>query len=256
MQQALRRPAGLLAARIAIFALLLVAWQLASGPLIPRFWISDPIAIGAALWQWIADGSIWVHVGATLLTMALGYGLGGLLGIALGFLLGSFPRVLDMVSPVITGLFCLPKVALLPLYVIFLGIGIASKVVLVISVVMFLTLYSTIDGVRDVDPDLINSLRLMGASRLEILTKVVIPSARPWVFTGLRVAVSYALTTTVVGELLSSNRGIGFLIESSAARFNAASVFAAVTVLVVVSVAITEGLVAVERRRSPEPAVD
>jgi NitT/TauT family transport system permease protein len=250
----LRRPAGLFAARLLMFALLLVAWQLASGPLISRFWISDPIAIGNALWLWIADGSIWLHVGATLLTMALGYGLGGLLGIALGFLLASVPRVLDAVSPVLTGLFCLPKVALLPLYVIFLGIGIASKVVLVMSVVVFLTLYSTIDGVRDVDPDLINSLRLMGASRFEILAKVIVPSTLPWVFTGLRIAVSYALTTTVVGELLSSNSGIGFLIESSAARFNSASVFAAVTVLVAVSVTITEILIALERRGDHTPA--
>jgi NitT/TauT family transport system permease protein len=243
----------LLAARILIFAALLLAWQLASGPLIPKFWISDPIAIGTALWAWVADGSIWQHVGATLLTMTLGYGLGGLLGIVLGLLLGSFPRALEVASPVLTGLFCLPKVALLPLFVIFLGLGIASKVVLVMSVVVFLTLYSTIDGVRDVDPDLINSLRLMGATRFEILTKVVIPSALPWVYTGLRVAVSYALTTTVVGELLSSNKGIGFLIESSANRFNSAAVFAAVAVLVVVSVTITELLIALEHRRSPSP---
>jgi NitT/TauT family transport system permease protein len=247
----LQRPATLLAARIAIFAALLVFWQLASGPLIPKFWISDPVAIGSALGAWFADGSIWQHIGATLLTMALGYGLGGALGVGLGFLLGSFPRALAVVSPVLTGLFCLPKVALLPLFVIFLGLGIASKVVLVISVVVFLTLYSTIDGVRDVDPDLINSLRLMGATRLEILTKVVIPSALPWVYSGLRVSVSYALTTTVVGELLSSNKGIGFLIESSANRFNSAAVFAAVVVLVAVSVTITELLFALERRRSP-----
>lgn len=239
----------LLAARIGIFAALLILWQIASGPLIPKFWISDPIAIGAALAAWIASGSIWQHIGATLLTMALGYGIGGLLGIGLGFLLGSFSRALDVVSPVLTGLFCLPKVALLPLFVIALGIGIASKVALVVTVVVFLTLYSTIDGVRDVDPDLIDSLRLMGATRFEILTKVVIPSALPWVYTGLRIAVSYALTTTVVGELLSANRGIGFLIESAANRFNSAGVFAAVLVLVLVSVLITELLVTIERRR-------
>ncbi len=249
----LRRPGTLLAARIGVFAVLLVAWQLASGPLIPKFWISDPVAIGHALWTWVADGSIWSHVGATLLTMILGYGIGSLAGIALGFVLGTFPRALDMAAPVLTGLFCLPKVALLPLFVIALGIGIASKVALVATVVVFLTLYSTIDGVRDVDRDLIDSLRLMGATRWEILTKVVVPSALPWVYTGLRIAVSYALTTTVVGELLSSNRGIGFLIESAANRFNSAGVFAAVLVLVLVSVLITELLVAIERRRTAAP---
>jgi NitT/TauT family transport system permease protein len=231
-----------------LLALILLAWQGASGTLVPKILVSDPLSVAAVLQRWAVDGSLWRHIGATLLTAALGYVVGGGGGILLGFALATLPRLLDALSPVLGALFCLPKIALLPLLVIFFGIDIASKVVLVSSVVVFLTLFSTIDGVRNVPDDLVGALRLMGATRREILRKVVVPAALPFVFTGLRISVSYALTTTVVGELLSSNRGIGYLIESSAARLNSAGVFAAVFVLVVISVLATAGLSLIERR--------
>jgi NitT/TauT family transport system permease protein len=243
-----RRRLGLLAGQIAVVAIILASWQLASGTLIPLFWISNPSRIATVLWTWIANGSIWPHLGATLGVLALGYGIGAAAGIALGFVLGMLPRVERVVAPYVAALFCLPKIALLPLFIILFGIGIESRVMLVAVVVVFLTLYSTIDGVRDVDRDLIDALRLMGASRLEILRKVLLPSALSWIYTGLRVSVSYALTTTVVGELLQSNQGLGFLIESSAARFDSTGVFAAVVILVIVSVALVEVLGALERR--------
>jgi NitT/TauT family transport system permease protein len=250
MRGLLDRPWGLALAHVVLACVLLVAWQVASGSVIPKIWVSDPLAIGRVLVAWVRDQSLWRHVGATLVTVALGLLSGGLIGIVLGLGLASFPRVLDAVQPVLTGLFCLPKIALLPIFVIVFGIDVESKVALVASVVSFLTLYSTIDGVRDVSAELISALRLMGASKWEITRKVVIPSALPWIFTGLRISVSYALTTTVVGELLSSNRGIGFLIESSAARFNSAGVFAAVLVLVAISLVLTATLGWVEKLRS------
>lgn len=242
--------AGILVARTAIVALLLVAWQLASGPLLSPVWFSSPTRVFGALVRIIEDGSLWYHLQSTLLTVALGYGVGAGLGVTLGLLLGLLPRVEQVLSPFIASLWCLPKIALLPLFVIFLGPDMESKVALVATVVVFLVLYSAIDGVRDVDRDLIDTLRLMGATKWEILTKVQFPSALPWIYTGLRVSVSYALTTTVVGELLSSNRGLGFIMESAAARFEAAEVFAAVVVLVVMSVITTEVLTRMEQHSS------
>lgn len=231
-----------------LLAALVVAWQLASGPLVPAMWVSDPLRIAGRLVEWMADGSLAGHVGTTLATMAMGYGAGAVVGIAAGFALAAMPRLHAAVRPVIDGLFCLPKIALLPLLVVLLGVDVASKVVLVASVVVFLAMAATIDGVRHVEPALIDTLAVMGASRSELLWKLSAPAARPWIYVGLRNAVSYAFTTTIVGELLSSNRGLGFLIESSAARFDATGVFAAVVVVVVFSVAMTEGLMAIERR--------
>jgi NitT/TauT family transport system permease protein len=228
--------------RAAILLAFLVAWQLASGTLIPKMFVSDPISIGTTIAHWIADGSLWNHLATSLVTLLIGYVLGAAIGIVAGFLLGLMRFTDRTLAPFIAAFYGLPKVALLPLFVIFLGIGIESKVALVAVVVAFLLFYNTRDGVRDIDPDLIDSLRLLGATQLEILRKVLFPAALPWIYTGLRVAVGYALTTTVVGEVLSSNRGIGYLIESSAGRFNSAGVFAAVVVLVVLSLIITATL--------------
>jgi NitT/TauT family transport system permease protein len=228
--------------RAAILLAFLVAWQLASGTLIPKMFVSDPISIGTTIVQWIEDGSLWNHLATSLVTLLIGYVLGAAIGIVAGFLLGLIRFADRTLAPFIAAFYGLPKVALLPLFVIFLGIGIESKVALVAVVVAFLLFYNTRDGVRNIDPDLIDSLRLLGATQLEILRKVLFPAALPWIYTGLRVAVGYALTTTVVGEVLSSNRGIGYLIESSAGRFNSAGVFAAVVVLVVLSLIITATL--------------
>jgi NitT/TauT family transport system permease protein len=235
-------PLTLLVGRILVISTILAVWQAASGNLIKPIWVSSPSRIFLQLQEWTLDGTLWQHLQATLVTMVLGYAGGALIGLLAGFLLGVSPRVEQVLSPFMAAIWCLPKIALLPLFIIFLGIGIASKVALVALVVVFLVLYSTIDGVRDVDPDLVRLLQLMGAKRREILLKVILPSAVPWIYTGLRIAVSYALVTTVVCELLMSNLGLGFLIESSAAGYNAAGVFAAVTVLVVLSVTVTESL--------------
>lgn len=232
--------------RLLVIATILIAWQLVSGPLIRPIWISSPSRIGVQLAEWVSDGTLWHHLGATIFTLVLGYSFGTIVGLLAGFVLGVMPRLEQVLAPFISAFWCLPKIALLPLFIMFLGIGIVSKVALVALVVVFLILYSTIDGVRDVDRDLVDLLRIMGAGPVEILVKVIIPSAVPWISTGLRLAVSYALITTVVCELLMSNVGLGFLIESSAASYNSAGVFAAVAVLVVLSVIATEALAHVE----------
>jgi sulfonate transport system permease protein len=237
---------GLFVGRVATVLIVLAAWELASGSVLPAAWMSSPSRIATALAALIWDGTLWFHLQATLLAVLLGYVLGSAAGIALGLGLGLMPKVEEVLRPFISGLWSLPKIALLPLFVIFLGLGIESKVALVASVVVFLVLYSTVDGVRDVDPDLIDSLVLMGASRREIVVKVLLPAALPWIYTGMRISISYALVTAVVGELLSSNRGLGFLMESAAARFDASQVFAGIVVLVVISLALTAVLTRLE----------
>ena len=245
---------GLFIGRLLLIVLFFVAWQLASGRLISKFWISDPVSVATRLAAWSSDGSLWRHLLTTMTTMVLGYGIGSIAGIVIGFLLGIFRPAERILSPYLTALYGLPKIALAPLLVIMLGIGIESKVALVSLVVVFLVLYTTLDGVRDVDGDYVLFMKLMGATWWERLRKILFPATLPWIYTGLRLAVSYAFTTTVVGEVLSSNRGLGYLITSSAARFDAAGVFAAVTVLVVVSVIITQTLTQLERRASRQQA--
>ncbi len=234
-----------------VLAVILVAWHMASGTIIPAFYISDPLSIIRVIVDWFSSGSVWVHIGTTTLTLFLGYAVGATLGIACGVALGMAPRIERVLAPFIAAFYGLPKVALLPLLVILFGIGLLSKVVLVASVVFFLLLYATLGGMADVDRDTMDGLRLMGASESEIVRKVRMPSILPWIYTGFRTSIGYALTTTVVSEALSSNRGLGFLIEHAAVQFDAAGVFAAVAVLLVLSSVIMIPLGMLENRLRP-----
>jgi NitT/TauT family transport system permease protein len=181
-----------------------------------------------------------------LTEMVLGYVAGAAFAIACGLCLGLLPRVERITAPVVTALYALPKIALTPLFVIAFGIGLESKIVLVASTVFFLILYNTLDGVRDIDRDLVEALEIMGATQREIVHKALVPATMPWIFTGLRVAVRYAFTAAILGELMASNEGIGYLIEASAGDYNTAGVYAAVFVLVVFSVLFTELLTRTE----------
>ncbi len=237
---------GLIVTRLLILAAFLIVWELASGTLISAFWLSKPSRIFATLWLWITSGSLWPHLQATMTAMCVGYVVGCLAGIALGLLLSFLPTVQRVLMPYISGLYALPKIALAPLFVILLGIEIPSKVALVAVTTVFLLLYNTLDGIRDVDPDLLQTLRLMGASRREIIQKALFPATLPWIFTGMRIAVRYSFTAAVLGELIASNKGVGYLIEANAGMYNSTGVFAGVFVLVTLSVILTELLTHVE----------
>jgi NitT/TauT family transport system permease protein len=226
--------------RFAIVAVLLGAWEFAPVSRGIKFWLSSPSAILSTLWGWIADGSLWAHLSATLSVMVTGYVIGCAVGISLGLLFGFLPRLYRVLVPFVAAFYALPKIALAPLFIILLGIGMSSKVALVAITVFFLLLNSTIDGVRDVDRDLVQSLRLMGATRIEVLRKVLLPSALPWIFTGARISVRYAFTATLLAELIAANRGLGFLIEFNSGNFNATGSYAAIVVLVAFSVTLTE----------------
>ena len=163
-----------------------------------------------------------------------------------------WPRVQRIFVPFLSAFYSIPKIALAPLFVIILGIGIESKICLVAVTVFFLLLFATMDGMRDIDEDFVESLQIMGATPTEIATKLVMPAAKPWIFTGMRISVRYAMTAAILGEVIASNQGIGFLIEYNSGQFNAAGVFAAVVLLVLFGVAVTEFLTRFERGSAVE----
>lgn len=238
---------GRLVARCVLTALLLAAWQFLPGPKL-RFWMSGPVPIVTRLWSWMVDGTLWPNLNATLRAMALGYLIGTGAGIGLGLLFGFLPRLYRVLSPYIAGLYAMPKIALAPLFVITLGIGIESKIALVAITVFFLVLGSTLDGVRNVDRDLVQALSLMGATRREVTQKVLLPATLPWIFTGMRISVRYAFTNTLLAELIAANSGIGYLVEYYSGIFDATGTYAAILVLVLLSVSLTELLIRIEAR--------
>jgi NitT/TauT family transport system permease protein len=240
-------PSGRIIVRIAALALILVCWQFLPGGRAVKFWASDPVAVFTTLCGWIADGSLWNHLGATLLTMSLGYVIGCVVGTGLGLMLGFFPYLHRILSPFIAAFYALPKIALAPLFIILLGIGLQAKVALVAITVFFLVLNATLEGVRNIDRDSLEALVLMGATRGEIISRMFIPAALPWIFTGMRISVRYAFTNTLLAELIATNSGLGFLIQYNSANFNSAGVYAAILILVAFSVVLTEILTRLER---------
>lgn len=221
--------------RVALLAAFLGFWQWSSDRLIPAFFISKPTAIYEMLVKWLEDGTLLFHAGITATEALSGFVIGGLAGVIVGTILGRSRTTADLLEPFIMAFYSLPKIALGPLFVMWLGIGLSMKIVLTATVVFFLVFLNTFTGVRNVSRELVAILMLMGANERQILTKLVIPSALTWVFAGLRISVPYALIGAIVGELIASNRGLGYLLAHSAGQFNTAGVFAALVAIVVMA---------------------
>lgn len=232
--------------RILFGLILLMGWQVVAGRLIDKFWISTPLSIMARLSDWITTGLLWHHTAVTLQEALGGLLIGGIAGIVLGFLLGQNLFLARIMDPYITAVYSLPKVALAPLFILWFGIGMTAKVAYSSVVVFFLVFFNTYAGVRDVDKDLMDVIRIMGGQKRHLLAKVVLPTALTWIFLGLKVAIPYALIGAVVAEIVASNRGLGYLIEYSAGQFDTTGVFAALFVLMIISTILNETLARAE----------
>ncbi|HET9718396.1 MAG TPA: ABC transporter permease [Pseudolabrys sp.] len=228
----------MLAYQICLGLALLLIWQGASGRLIDDFFISNPMDVAERLYQWIADGSLFVHIWATVYATLMGFFIGSVGGVILGIWLGVSQFSNRLLSPYLDALNALPKVALAPLFILWFGLGIESKIALAAVLVLFLVFLNTVAGVREVDQDLIDSARLMRASRRQVITKVIVPSAMSWVFAGLKISVPYALIGAVLGEMIAANRGLGYLVQFSGSQFDSAGVFAVLIVIALLAVAL------------------
>ena len=204
----------------ALGLLILVAWQLASGRLVDNFFISNPIAVAERLWGWIVSGFIFIHLWVTFYETVLGFVLGSIIGILLGIWLGVARFMSRLLNPFLFGFYALPKIAL-------------STVI-----VFFLVFFNTYAGVREVDEDMINTVRLMKGTRVQLLTHVIVPSSMGWIFAGLKISVPYALIGAIVGELIAANQGLGFLVQYAGAEFDTTGVFAVLVVIGLLAVAL------------------
>jgi NitT/TauT family transport system permease protein len=237
--------------RVAILVVLLGGWELSSGTLFSPFFISSPIAIVTTLWEWIQSGRLFSHAAITIIEAVSGFVLGGLIGMTVGVILGQSRLLAEILDPFIMVFYSLPKIALAPLFVLWFGVGIDMKIILTATVVFFLVFLNTYTGVRNVSRELIAILGLMGASRRDILVKVVLPSAVTWVFAGLRLSVPYALIGAIVGELIAANQGLGYLLADASGQFDTAGVFAALVAIVILAMLLNLTVKAFEKRAMP-----
>jgi NitT/TauT family transport system permease protein len=228
--------------RVVALVVWLASWELSAGRIIDPFFSSRPSAVGSRFVEWIATGFIWPHLLATVQAMMIGLFIGASLGVLTGFILGRGEILSSVFEPFITAVYSLPKLALAPLLILWFGIGLLSKVVLVSLIVYFLVFYNTYAGVRDVDRLYISSLRIMGGNRRDVYTKVIMPSAAVWVFTGFKLAVPYSLIGAIVGELISSDRGLGYTISRSSSFFDTTGVLTGLTFIAIIAISINQSL--------------
>ncbi|MCC6889224.1 MAG: ABC transporter permease [Hyphomicrobiales bacterium] len=233
--------------RTAVVGAILVAWWAASGTLIDRLFVSDPIAVLRSLVQIALDGSLWWHLERTLLAMTLGYIVGVIGGIALAVLMTMIPWGDRMARPFMLGVFAIPKVALAPLVIVWFGIHLLPKVILSASLVLFIVYFSTLAGFAAVNRDLVASLRVMGASRSFLFFGLTLPSAAPYIFSAMQITLPGALIGAIIGEFVSSNRGVGFLIAHASSRYDTAQVFAGIFSLLIFVLIANAILARVER---------
>jgi NitT/TauT family transport system permease protein len=223
------------ALRLALVVTLLLLWQIAADRWIDITFTSKPSDIVERLGEWASDGTLWTNSWITIQEIVYGFLLGAAAGALAGFVLASLNLAYRVLDPLMMALYSIPKVALAPLFIVWFGIGMHMKVLLAAATVFFLVFLNTAAGVREVDRGLIDAVRLMGGNRWHIARKVVLPSSMTGVLTGLKVAIPYALIGAVIGELVASNRGLGYLINDAAAQFDTAGVFATLVVLSVIA---------------------
>jgi NitT/TauT family transport system permease protein len=239
--------------RVAVLVALLLAWQLLSGVLLDPYFFSRPSLIWHQLVLLVQSGRFTGNVLLTVEEAFLGYLLGTVAATVAAAVLGLLPRAYAIVEPFLLAVYSIPSVAIGPLLIVWLGIGIDSKVVLAAYFVFFVVFMNGVSGVRSVPRGWIDVARVMGAGRGQLVTKVVLRGAAPHFMTGLRTAVPQAVIGAIVGEFISSQRGIGFLISDASARYNTAGVFAAISVLsilVLVMAILLSGLSRLGARRA------
>ena len=211
---------------------ILASWQgLVNAGKLDKFFFSRPSDIAARVVEWLRTGSIWPHLAVTLEEAALAFTLGVTSGAVLGFGLARAPRLGALVDPYIRLLNALPRVVLAPIFLLWFGLGIWSKVALGVTVVFFIVFFNTHQGVREVDPVVVNNVRMLGASEGQLMRHVLIPSALTWIFSSLHISIGFAMIAVVVGEYLGASRGVGYLISQAEGTFDTTGVFAGMAVL-------------------------
>jgi len=243
----IRRPVVLFW-QVAVGVAVLTLWQLlVSWKILDAFFVSRPSDIAQRIAQWMTTGTLWGHLASTLEESLLGLVVGAALGIALGFWFGRSPLLASVFDPYIKMLNAIPRVVLAPLFLLWFGLGIWSKVALAVTLVFFVMFFSTYQGVRDADRVLIDNVRMLGATERQLVRHVLIPSALTWIFSSLQTSLGFAMVGAVVGEYLGSTRGLGYVISQAEGTFDTTGVFAGMTVLALVVVIVSAGVTRLER---------
>ena len=226
-----------------------VAWHvLTETEILPPFFFGKPLIVLEKIWEWFASGKIYSHLWITLVETALAFAVGTILGLAVGLWLALSPTASALLDPYIKALNSMPRVILAPIFAVWFGLGIWSKVALGVTLVFFIVFFNVYQGVKEVSPVVLANARMLGASSRDLLRTVYLPSATSWVFSSLHTSVGMAFVGAVVGEYLGSAAGVGYLILQAEAVFDINTVFAGILVLTGFALALDALVTFAERR--------
>ena len=248
----------------AVLVFMLLLWQLVSRNEQTAFFLGEPVKVAGRIWSWFLPvevapnaffpeglsgrADIYVHLGVTLLETVLAFGIGTVLGLAVGLWLALAPTASAILDPYIKALNSMPRVILAPIFALWFGLGIWSKVALAVTLVFFIVFFNVYQGVREVSPVVLANARMLGASQKQLLRTVYLPSATSWVFSSLHTSVGLAFVGAVVGEYLGSARGVGYLILQAEGTFDVNTVFAGIVVLTAFALGLDALVGRIERR--------
>ncbi|MCP2260023.1 NitT/TauT family transport system permease protein [Streptoalloteichus tenebrarius] len=234
-----RRRAGMWALRLLLVVVWLGSWEAAATWWIDPFFYSKPSAIWHRLVEWFdigtQFGSVWEQILITLEEAVLGFVIGAAAGVVLGVLLGRSRYLADVLAPFIKAANAVPRIVLASLFIIWFGFGLASKVATVVVLVFFAVFFNAFTGAREVDRNLLDNARILGASRLQVLGTIVLPSATSWILSSLHTAFGFALIGAVVGEYAGASKGLGLLISNAQGTFDSAGIYAGMIIITVVA---------------------
>lgn len=246
--------ATLIFCQFAVAALLLTIWHVGSSVplfgvyLMPKFFFSTPGDVIARIWKMFSTGMVWRHLGVTLTETAIAFVIGSLAGAAIGFWFARQPRVAAIFDPFLKAANSLPRVVLAPIFMLWFGLGIWSKVALGFTLVFFIVFFNVYQGVKEVSPVVLANARMLGMNERQLMRHVYWPSALTWMFSSLHISVGFALVGAVVGEYLGSAAGLGYLIHEAEGVFDVTGVFAGMIVLAAFVIVIDWLVTLVENR--------
>ena len=213
------------------------------------FFFGEPLKVAGRIWRWfVTEGDIYSHLGVTLIETVLAFGIGALTGLAGGLWLALQPMASALLEPYIKAMNSMPRIILAPIFAVWFGLGIASKVALGVTLVFFIVFFNVYQGVKEVSPVILANARMLGASPRQLLRHVYLPSATSWVFSSLHTSVGLAFVGAVVGEYLGSSQGVGYLILQAEGSFDINTVMAGIVVLTMFALVLDSLVGRIEKR--------
>lgn len=234
--------------RIAVFILTVGLWELLSGRAFNSFWVSKPSLIIKRIYDMTVDGDLWFHMSVTLQESIVGLLIGMVGGTLLGILISFSGIFQKWIYPYVMALYSLPRVSLAPLFIVWFGIGMSSKILMVVAMVIFVAFYNAYEGVRNIDKDLLDMMSTFKGRWNHKLKWVVFPSITVWILTSLRLNIGMALIGSVIAELVGANRGLGFYISYSSNMLDTTGIFTGLVLIMIIAVVLEQIIIQLERR--------